>query len=84
VALWIEREIPLRFERYHVRVRSEQGTDVFDDQVTPATRDAVLVALDASLLPRGRYTLSLEGAARGGRRVPLSQHAFRTLPAPVR
>lgn len=84
LALWIERELPLRFERYHVRVRSEQGTEVFQDDVIPATRDAVLVALDASLLPPGRYTLTLEGEARGGRRVALAEHPFRTLPGPVR
>jgi hypothetical protein len=84
VALWVERELPVRFEHYHVTVRSEQGADVFQDDVAPATRDALLVALDASLLPPGRYTLSLEGEARGGRRVPLAQHPFRTLPAPLR
>ena len=84
VALWVERELPLRFERYHVTIRSEQGADVFQDDVAPATRDALLVALDASLLPPGRYTLSVDGEARGGRRVPVAQHPFRTLPAPVR
>ncbi|HZJ55299.1 MAG TPA: zf-HC2 domain-containing protein [Myxococcaceae bacterium] len=84
VALWVERELPVRFERYHVAIRSEQGADVFQDDVTPATRDALLVALDASLLPAGRYTLSLEGEGRGGRRVPVAQHPFRTLPVPVR
>ena len=84
VALWIEREMPLRFDRYHVTVRPEQGSAVFDDEVTPATRDALLVAIDASLLPPGRYTLSLEGESRDGRRTPIARHAFRTLPGPVR
>lgn len=84
LALWVERELPARFERYHVRVRSEQGTDVFEDDVAPATREALLVALDASLLPPGRYTLVLEGQARGGRRVAVAEHPFRTLPPPVR
>ncbi len=84
VAVWVERELPLRFERYRVTVRSERGADLFQDAVAPATRDALLVGLDASLLPPGLYTLSLEGEARGGKWVPVSQHPFRTLPAPVR
>jgi len=84
VALWVERELPVRFERYHVRVRSGQGTDVFEGDVAPATREALLVALDGSLLPPGQYTLFLEGEGRGGRRVSVAQHPFRTLAAPVR
>jgi hypothetical protein len=84
VALWVERELPVRFERYHLRVRSEQGADVFEDDVAPTTREAVLVALDARGLPPGLYTLVLEGEARGGRRIPVAQHPFRTLAGPVR
>src|SRR5262245_44243574 len=77
VALWIERELPVRFERYRVTVRTEQGTDLFQqDDVAPATRDALLVALDAALLPPGRYALSLEGEARGGKWMPVAQHPF--------
>jgi anti-sigma factor RsiW len=85
VALWIERELPLRYDRYRITVRSEQGADVFQqDDIAAATRDALLVALDASLLPPGRYTLSLEGKATGGRSVAVAQHPFRTMAAPVR
>ena len=84
LALWVERELPLRFERYRITVRSEQGANVFQDDVAPASRDALLIALDASLLPPGRYTLSLEGEAAGGRSVPVAQHPFRTMAAPVR
>jgi hypothetical protein len=84
VALWVERELPVRFERYHLRVRSEHGTDVFEDDAAPTTREALLVALDAKVIPPGLYTLDLEGEARGGRRIPVTQHPFRTLAAPVR
>jgi len=84
VALWVERELPVRFERYHVRVRSEQGTVVFEDDAAPATREALLVALDASLVPPGQYTLVLEGEDRSGKRVVVTQYPFRTLAAPVR
>jgi len=84
VALWVERELPVRFERYHVRVRSEQGADVFEDDAAPTTREALLVALDATVLPPGLYTLELEGEARGGRRIPVAEHPFRTLAGPVR
>ena len=81
VALWIERELPARFERYRVTVRSEQGTTVLEDALSPATRDALLLVVDGALLPPGRYTLGLEGETRSGRRVPVSTHPFRTLPA---
>ncbi|HUM10651.1 MAG TPA: hypothetical protein VLT82_06850 [Myxococcaceae bacterium] len=84
MALWIERELPARFERYRVTVRSEQGTTVLEDALMPATRDALLLVVDGALLPPGRYTLLLEGEALSGRRVPVSTHEFRTLPAAQR
>lgn len=81
VALWIEREMPVRHERYRVTLRSEQGTTVLEDTLTPATRDGLLLIVDGALLPPGRYTLSLEGEGRGGRRMRVSEHEFRTIPA---
>lgn len=84
VALWIERELPARFERYRLTVRSQQGTTILEDALMPATPDALLLVVDGSLLPPGRYTLMLEGEARTGRRVPVSTHEFRTLPAAQR
>ncbi len=84
VALWIERELPARFERYRVTVRSQQGTTILEDALMPATREALLLVVDGALLPPGRYTLLLEGEARSGRRLPVSTHEFRTLPAAQR
>ncbi len=84
VALWIEREVPIRFERYWVRIRSEGGPTVWEDEVTPSSRDAVLIVLDGALLPSGSYVLSLQGEDRNGRRVAMAEHPFRTVAAAAR
>jgi hypothetical protein len=84
VALWIEREIPVRFERYHITVRSERGDAVWEDQVLPSSPEAVVLALDPGRVPAGTYVLTLEGEGRNGHPVVVSRHEFRTIPAPAR
>jgi len=82
-ALWIERETPVRFERYHLTVRSERGDAVWEDQVLPSSPEAVVLALDPGLVPAGTYLLTLEGEGRNGRPVVVSRHEFRTIAAPA-
>jgi hypothetical protein len=81
VVLSVEREDPPRFQAYRATLQSIAGAQLWQDRVSPGSRDAVFVALDSSLLPPGEYVLVLEGAAKGDRWAPVGRHAFRTVAA---
>ena len=78
VVLSVERESPPRFSRYQVRLSSEGGGAVLR-RFPPSSRDAVVLAMDASLLPPGTYTIALEGETASGRRTQLPGHRFRVV-----
>jgi hypothetical protein len=78
VVLSVEREEPLRFQAYRATLQSSAGAQLWQDRVTPGSRDAVIVALDSSLVPPGEYTLVLEGGTKGDRWTLVGRHAFRT------
>lgn len=77
VVLSVERESPPRFARYQIKLSREGGGAVLDGLFPPSSRDAVVLAVDGSILPAGTYTLTLEGETAAGRRVPLPGHRFR-------
>jgi len=77
VVLSVERESPPRFSRYRVRLSREDGTEVFTGLFPPSSRDAVVLAIDAGLIPKGNYVLALEGETASGRRTQLPGHRFR-------
>jgi hypothetical protein len=79
VVLSVERESPPRFVRYRIKVSREDGGAVLDGLFPPSSRDAVVLAVDGSILPAGTYTLALEGESSGGRRVQLPGHRFRVM-----
>ena len=79
VVLSVERESPPRFSRYQVRLSSEGGGAVLEGLFPPSSRDAVVLAMDASLLPPGTYTIALEGETASGRRTQLPGHRFRVV-----
>jgi hypothetical protein len=81
VVLSAEREDPLRFQAYRATLESSAGTQLWQDRVSPGSRDAVLVAIDSSLVPPGEYILVLEGTTRGERWAPVGRHRFRTVAA---
>lgn len=81
VVLSAEREDPLRFQAYRATLESSAGTQLWQDRVSPGSRDAVFVAIDSSLVPPGEYILVLEGATRGDRWAPVGRHPFRTVAA---
>lgn len=77
VVLSVERESPPRFVRYQIKLSREGGGAVLDGLFPPSSRDAVVLAVDGSILPAGTYALMLEGETAAGRRVPLPGHRFR-------
>jgi putative zinc finger protein len=79
VILSVERESPPRFSRYAVRLSRDDGAEVFAGLFPPSSRDALVLALDAELLPPGTYALALEGETAGGRRAGLPGHWFRVV-----
>jgi hypothetical protein len=79
VILSVERESPPRFSRYAVRLSREDGPEVLAGLFPPSSRDALVLALDAELLPPGTYALALEGEAASGRRTQLPGHRFRVV-----
>jgi hypothetical protein len=76
--LLAEREDPPRFPTYVVTVRSAEGVSLWQEQLRPSSRDAVVIALDSGHFPPGTYSLALEGEDTSGRRVPVGRHTFRT------
>jgi hypothetical protein len=79
VVLSVERESPPRFVRYQIRLSREDGGAILDGLFPPSSRDAVVVAVDGSILPAGTYALALEGETASGRRVQLPGHRFRVV-----
>jgi hypothetical protein len=79
VVLSVERESPPRFVRYQVQISREGGGAVLDGLFPPASRDALVLALDGSLLPAGTYALTLVGDSGSGSRVRLPGHRFRVV-----
>ncbi|HEY1905548.1 MAG TPA: zf-HC2 domain-containing protein [Myxococcaceae bacterium] len=79
VVLSVERESPPRFVRYQVKLSREGGGAVLDGLFPPSSRDAVVLAVNGSILPAGTYALALEGETAGGRRVQLPGHRFRVV-----
>jgi hypothetical protein len=79
--LSVEREDPPRFQAYRATLQSNAGAQLWQERVSPSSRDAVFLAIDSSLLPPGEYVLVLEGAAKGDRWAPVGRHAFRTVAA---
>ena len=79
VVLSVERESPPRFVRYQIKLSREGGGAVLDGLFPPSSRDAVVLAVDGSILPPGTYALALEGETGGGRRVQLPGHRFRVV-----
>jgi hypothetical protein len=79
VVLSVERESPPRFVRYQVQISREGGGAVLDGLFPPSSRDALVLALDGSLLPAGTYALTLVGETASGRRVQLPGHRFRVV-----
>ena len=77
--LLAEREDPPRFQSYVATVRSAEGVSVWQGQVRPSSREAVVVALDSGHFPPGTYSLALEGEDASGRMVPVGRHTFRTV-----
>jgi len=79
VVLSVERESPPRFARYQVRLSTENGGAVLDGLFPPSSRDTLVLAVDAELLPPGTYRLALEGEAASGQRMQLPGHRFRVV-----
>jgi hypothetical protein len=79
VVLSVERESPPRFSRYQVHLSREGGGAVLDGLFPASSRDAVVLAVDASLLPPGTYAITLEGETASGRRTQLPGHRFRVV-----
>jgi hypothetical protein len=81
VVLSVEREDPPRFHNYRATLRSAAGEQRWQDKVAASSRDAVVLAVDSSLLNPGEYVLVLEGQAGGDRWLPVGRHTFRTVAA---
>src|SRR5262249_6862346 len=68
LVLWVEREAPARFARYQATLRSEAGSLLWQEVVTPTAREALLIGIDSAAFTPGGYVLTLEGESAGGRR----------------
>jgi hypothetical protein len=81
VVFSVEREDPPRFATYRATLRSPEGEALWQDQMRPSSRDAVVFALHSSLLAPASYMLVLEGAGKGDRWTTVGRHAFRAVSA---
>ncbi len=79
VVLSVEREDPPRFQVYRATLLSATGEQRWQEETHSGSRDAVVLALDSSLLSPGSYLLLLEGAGKGGHWTPVGRHAFRAV-----
>ncbi len=79
VVISVERESPPRFSRYGVRLSRDDGTAVLEGVFPPSSRDAVVFAIDAGLLPPGTYAVALEGETANGQRTQRPGHRFRVV-----